>query len=194
MADEGRIPHKAERELKAGMGAGRTTVGELLDLYESSFLPQIPRSAHKYRQHLAWWREELGAYLVQAVTPQMIAAAKARLQVGTTRRGSRRSNATVNRYVTTLSSVWTWAKSPEVGLAVRHVVREVEPLSEPPGRSHPRARAISRCPRADGAAWLRFSRAVAMEDCFLQLPSHPVRAQAGYAGDGDYAVKIDVSA
>jgi integrase len=125
---------KAERELKAGMGAGRTTVRELLALYESSYLPELPRSAHKYRQHLAWWREELGAYLVQAVTPQMIAAAKARLQAGTTRRGSRRSNSTVNRYVTTLSSVWTWAKSPEVGLAVRHVVREVERLSEPAGR------------------------------------------------------------
>ena len=70
----------------------------------------------------------------QAVTPQVIAAAKARLKVEETRRGTPRSNSTVNRYITTLSSVWTWARSAEVGLADRHVVREVERLTEPPGR------------------------------------------------------------
>lgn len=125
---------KAERELKAGVGEGRLTVRELFDLFESHYLPQIPRTAHKYRQHLEWWRAELGAYLVHAITPQLIAAAKVHLKHGETRRGSPRSNATVNRYVTTLSSVWTWAISSEVGLAQRHVVREVEPLAEPPGR------------------------------------------------------------
>jgi hypothetical protein len=119
---------KAERELKSGIGVGRTTVRQLLDLYESRYLPQIPRSAHKYRQHLAWWREELGAYLVQAVTPQMIAAAKARLQAGTTPRGPGRSNATVNRYVTTLSSVWTWAKSRSSISAVGWSVTRSAPL------------------------------------------------------------------
>lgn len=87
----------AERNLKAGATIGKITVRELLDLYESTYLPQIPRSAHKYRQHLDWWRQELGAYLVQAVTPQLIAAAKARLKAQSTPRGPHRSNSTVNR-------------------------------------------------------------------------------------------------
>jgi hypothetical protein len=38
---------KAEGELKAEMATGRVTVGELLDLYEVSYLPQVERSAHK---------------------------------------------------------------------------------------------------------------------------------------------------
>jgi integrase len=125
---------KAERELKAGFDEGRHTVRELIDLYETDYLPQIPRTAHKYRQHLDWWRKELGAYLVRAVTPRLVAAAKAHLKEGKTRRGSPRSDSTVNRYVTTLSSVWTWAMTPAVGIAQRHVVREVEPFAEPPGR------------------------------------------------------------
>jgi integrase len=124
----------AEQELKAGVGTGRTTVAKLFDLYEAAYLPEVAKSAHKYRQHLAWWRKELGAYLVRAVTPQLIAAAKGRLKEERTRRGACRSNSTVNRYVTTLSSVWTWASSAEVGLASRHVVREVERLTEPAGR------------------------------------------------------------
>jgi integrase len=42
--------------------------------------------------------------------------------------------ATVNRYLVSLSSVFTWAMQPEIGLVERNVVRDVARLKEPPGR------------------------------------------------------------
>jgi integrase len=41
---------------------------------------------------------------------------------------------TVNRYLVSLSSVFTWAMQPEIGLVDRNVVRDVARLKEPPGR------------------------------------------------------------
>jgi integrase len=134
---------KAERALKAGQLAGEVTLNELLDAYAASYLPEIPDSAAKYREHLTWWRRELGVFYVSAITPQILAGAKARLKSEPCRRGGKqgdetparkRSNATVNRYFTALASVWTWAMRPEVALASRHVVREVVRLPEPKGR------------------------------------------------------------
>jgi len=43
---------EAERQLKAGVEVSRITVRELVELFEATYLPQIPRSAQKHRQHL----------------------------------------------------------------------------------------------------------------------------------------------
>jgi integrase len=125
---------KAEAEVRAGRTANRLRLAEVIDAYELAFLPGIPDSASLYRQHLAWWRQELGSYALQAVTPQLISECKLKLAGEVTYRGRLRSAGTVNRYLNTLSSVFTWACSPEVGLADRHPVREVHRLKEPAGR------------------------------------------------------------
>jgi len=125
---------KAEQELKLGISAARITVAELIDLYEAKYLPGLPRSAAKYREYLAWWRRRIGSRYAQAVNPQLLATVFARLKAEPSRRGRMRSNTTVNRYLNALSSVWTWARRPEVALVSKHIVREVQRLPEPKGR------------------------------------------------------------
>jgi integrase len=125
---------QAEKQLRLGRTASKLLLAELIDAYEVSYLPQIPDSAALYKQHLAWWRKELGAYSVQAITPQLIAECKVKLAGEITCRGRLRCPGTVNRYLNALSSVFTWACSPEVVLADRHPVREVHRLKEPAGR------------------------------------------------------------
>jgi integrase len=125
---------RAEVEARAGRPENRLLLSELLDAYEREYLPQIPDSAPSYRQHLLRWRQELGAYAVRWITPQLVSECKVKLAGEVTRRKRQRSPATVNRYLNTLSSVFTWACTPEVGLADRHPLREVQRLKEPAGR------------------------------------------------------------
>jgi integrase len=125
---------KAEAEVRSGRTASRLRLAELIDAYEAAFLPDIPDSASLYRQHLSWWRGELGPYEVQAVTSLMISQCKTKLAGEVTRRGRLRSPGTVNRYLNTLSSLFTWARSPEVQLANHHPVRDVQRMKEPQGR------------------------------------------------------------
>ncbi|HVT59001.1 MAG TPA: site-specific integrase [Thermoanaerobaculia bacterium] len=125
---------QAEAEVRSGRSASRLLLAELIDAYETAFLPGIPDSAALYRQHLAWWRRELGRYELRAVTPLLVSQSKTKLAGEVTYRGRLRSAGTVNRYLNTLSSLFTWARSPEVRLADHHPVRDVQRLKEPPGR------------------------------------------------------------
>ena len=152
---------QAELRLKGGYTSTRTTLAEVIDRYLEEYLPQIPDSASLYRRHLAWWREELGHHFVSAITPQMVSAKKAELAARPSKSGAVKGSrgagggagvpggapsreepterqlvrpATVNRYLVSLSSVFTWAMEPEIGLVERNVVRDVARLKEPPGR------------------------------------------------------------
>lgn len=125
---------KAEERIRQGRVDGRLTVADLLTAYAADYLPTIPDSAAMYRRHLAFWTDELGVYAAHAVTPALIAEARDRLRRQDGRRGRPRSPATLNRYLTTLSSVYSWALAPERGLVDRNPVRDVALLAEPKGR------------------------------------------------------------
>jgi integrase len=125
---------RAEGEVRTGRAPSKLTLRELVDLYEAAVLPRIPDSANLYRQHLAWWKAELGDLAVRAVTPQLLAECKAKLAGEITCRGRLRSPATVNRYLNSVASVFTWACGPEVRATDHNPVRDVERLKEPGGR------------------------------------------------------------
>lgn len=125
---------RAEEDPRRGRVPSKLTLTELIASYEAAVLPQIPDSAQLYRQQLGWWRRELGALAVRAVTPQVISECKVKLAGEITCRGRLRTPATVNRYLNALSSVFTWACSSEINAAEQHPVREVERLKEPAGR------------------------------------------------------------
>lgn len=148
---------EAEAEARAGRPESRLRLSELLDAYERDYLPQIPDSAPSYRHHLLRWREELGEYAIRLITPQVVSECKLKLAGEMTRRRRRRSPSTVNRYLNTLSSVFTWACSPEVALADRHPLREVQRLKEPAGRvrwlSRPLDETSSELGRLLAACW-----------------------------------------
>ena len=125
---------KAEEEVRAGRVVLRLKLTALLDAYEAVYLPTIPDSAVLYRQELKWWRRELGDLAVRAITPRILSECKVKLAGETTNRKRPRSPATVNRYFNSLSSVFTWACGPEIGLADHNPVRDVARLKEPAGR------------------------------------------------------------
>jgi integrase len=126
---------EAEVELKAGRAIrGRVTLAEAINRFTALYLPRIPDSAPLYRRHLVFWRAELGRRALAAITPPMISACKLKLAAMTSRYGRPLAPATVNRYLITLSSLFSWAASAEVGLVERNPVMNVEKLREPPER------------------------------------------------------------
>lgn len=125
---------RAEEAMRQGRSLGRMTLTELVDRYSEEYLPQIPDSASMFRRHLAFWSEQLGEYAAHAVTPALVAEARDVLRRQRGRGGRQRSPATLNRYLTTLSSVYGWAMGAERGFVDRNPVRDVAKLAEPPGR------------------------------------------------------------
>lgn len=113
--------------------AKRHTLAEMLDRYIRDVLPQKPRSEKDQKRQLNWWRAELGHMLLSDLTPALIAEYRDKLASGVTKRGDRRSPATVNRYLAALSHVYTIAMK-EWGWVDDSPMRKVSNLKEPKSR------------------------------------------------------------
>lgn len=121
----------------------RHTLGDLIDRYTRDVLPKRPRQIRVQVAHFAWWKAELGAYLLADVTPAMIAEARDRLA----REG--RAPATVVRYMAALSRAFTVAIK-EWGWLESAPTAKVEKPSLPHGRvrflsDDERARLLDAC-------------------------------------------------
>ena len=117
---------------RMGAGAEDHTFGELLDRFEEKVVPALPRVDHGYRGHLQWWRGELGQYFLRHISAAMVRESKERLLANAGPRGRPRGRATVNRYLTTLSTVFRLGQRLE-WIEV-NVARRVEKEREPDGR------------------------------------------------------------
>ncbi len=53
--------------------AKRHTLGELINRYQGELLARHPKAAEDRKHHLAWWKEQLGAYSLSDVTPALLA-------------------------------------------------------------------------------------------------------------------------
>jgi integrase len=111
----------------------RKTLAELIDRYERDVLSRRGKAGGKLSGLLARWRQVLGAYYLIDVTPARIAEIRDQLAAEPTRLKSRRSPATVNRYLGALSHAfsvavreWEWVET--------NPVRRVRSLTEPRGR------------------------------------------------------------
>jgi integrase len=109
------------------------TVGELIERYRAEAMPASCAGA--YGPHLAWWRERLGSYRLAEVRPDVIAKLRDRLLAEPGSTGRRRSGTTVNRYLNTLSAVFTFGESEEVEWVESNPVRRVRRKKEPKGRT-----------------------------------------------------------
>lgn len=89
--------------------AKRHTLSDLADRYVKEVLPTKPKNASNAKQHLTWWKATIGSYALADVTPAMIAQCRNDLLATKTRRGSPMANATVVRYMATLSHAFTLA-------------------------------------------------------------------------------------
>lgn len=108
--------------------AERHTLAEAVDRYLGESLTALsPRSQQIRRSQVLWWKERLGEYALAAVTPGVVAEARAELL-------NRVSGPTGNRYLAALSAVldraekeWEWIELNPVG----RVRRSPEPGSSP---------------------------------------------------------------
>jgi integrase len=87
----------------------RHTFSDLVDRYIKETLPGKPKNASNCKQHLNWWKSQLGAYALSEVTPALIVEYRNALLATTTRRGKPMANATVVRYMATLSHAYSIA-------------------------------------------------------------------------------------
>lgn len=98
-----------ERGRFKGTEVQRHTVGKLIDRFISKELPKSPKGQAKQTALLTWWKGRLGHLLLSELTRPVISDARDVLLDGTTVRKSKRSPATVNRYLAALSKALTVA-------------------------------------------------------------------------------------
>ncbi len=113
--------------------AKRHTLGDLVDRYISEVLPTKPKNSSNTKQHLNWWKSQLGAYPLSDISPALIVQCRNALLGTTTRRGTKMANGTVVRYMASLSHAfslaardWQWIDDSPM--------RKVSKPKEPRGR------------------------------------------------------------
>jgi integrase len=99
----------------------KNTLAELIDRYIERVLPSKPKNARNVRQHLLWWKQELGHCLLSDIKPSLIAQKRDELLSGLTCKGKIRSSTTVVRYLASLSHAfaiavkdWEWVQENPV--------------------------------------------------------------------------------
>jgi hypothetical protein len=112
------------QETEAGIRSGRLrsvavrqrhTLAELIDRYVSNELPGKPAVAVLYGRHLAWWREELGAYYLDDLTSDQVEESYCKLLREPGDTGRKRTSATANRYLISLSACFSYGRSASSG-------------------------------------------------------------------------------
>lgn len=104
---------RPDRTLPAEPGSVETDPGRPDRPLHRACPPDLPASARDYARHLRWWKDQLGSYYLSDISPRLIDDCKHKLLREPGPKG-KRSNATVNRYLTTLSAVYTYGMSPAV--------------------------------------------------------------------------------
>ncbi|WP_010599008.1 tyrosine-type recombinase/integrase [Rickettsiella massiliensis] len=113
--------------------AKRHTLAETIDSYLKKILPTKPKSGFSQQGQLQWWKETLGQYTLAEITPALLAQQRDKLLDETTVRQSKRTPATVNRYLAALSHVFTVAMKEWLWVEENPVLKITKPR-EPRGR------------------------------------------------------------
>ena len=112
--------------------AKKHTVNDLIKRYKDKVLPDI-KSSKDRKNHLIYWEDKLGNLTLADITPPKIVECRDDLAQGQTPRKTKRSNSTVNRYMSTLSHAFSVAVM-EWGWLDDNPFRKVSTLKEPRGR------------------------------------------------------------
>ena len=89
--------------------AKRHTFAELVERSLKEVLPDRPRNAVNTLRHLGFWKQKLGAMALSDITPALLVQYRNELLTEPSRRNKPRSNATVVRYLASISHAFTVA-------------------------------------------------------------------------------------
>lgn len=89
--------------------AKKHSLADLIDRYIESILPTKLKNARNVKQHLFWWKQELGNILLSDIKPSHIARKRDELLSQSTIYKKPRSSTTVVRYIASLSHAFTIA-------------------------------------------------------------------------------------
>ena len=109
------------------------TVSELVERYIRDVLPRKVKVGRFYAIQLGWWKRQIGDVLLSELTPVLISEHRELLSQTETIRKTKKSNATVNRYLAALSTAISTAIN-EWGWMEENPLRKVSKLKEPRGR------------------------------------------------------------
>ncbi len=103
-----------ERQIKLGkfkfdQHKQQYTFTQLIDRYVRDGALQHIRSAEDVTHHLNYWKTRIGDYDLVHLTPDLIGKERQHLADTPTSKGHKRSPATVNRYVSSLSAILSYA-------------------------------------------------------------------------------------
>ena len=110
--------------------AKKHTLEDLIDSYIKLELPKKPKNSRNQKPQLLWWSSEIGRCTLADVTPALIAECRDILLTGITPNGTKRSNATVVRYLAALSVCLTYGVNEKQWLddsPMRKVTKPIEP-------------------------------------------------------------------
>ncbi len=122
--------------------AKKHTLADLIDRYIENDLPHRKSDHDRFIMQLTWWKNNIGTYLLSDVTPALIAEYRDKLQrepykvkelKDGTKEESYFSNATINRYLASLSIALTKA-SREWGWIEENPMSKVSKRTESRGR------------------------------------------------------------
>jgi len=130
--------HDVERQIKAGQfkfdqHKQLHTFSELVDRYISDGALEHHRSADDTLCHLNYWKGRLGAYALVHLTPDLIGKERQTLLNTPTTKGKKRSAATANRYISSLSSSLSYAARQLRWISENPCIN-LKKLKENPGR------------------------------------------------------------
>lgn len=105
---------RVKREIKAGQfqfdqHKMQRTFSELVEYFMKSGALEHHRSAKDTVRHLEYWKKRLGAYALTHLTPERLGNERQLLIDTPTPRNTKKSSATVNRYIASLSASLTFA-------------------------------------------------------------------------------------
>jgi len=124
------------------------TLSELIERYTQDILPSI-KSAEDVLRHLNWWKSKLGKYRLHHISSDLISKYRRELLDEVLPKGKKRSEATVNRYLASLSATLSYAVKECEWIPANPMFR-VRKLKEPKGRdrilsSEERSRLFEAC-------------------------------------------------
>ncbi|MDD3237909.1 MAG: site-specific integrase [Candidatus Gastranaerophilales bacterium] len=139
---ENELPLKRGKHIK-NSNAQKHTAGELIDRYIEYELKNRKSDKDKYKMHLAWWKKQIGAYLLSSIDNIMLSEYRDKLSkekcliprknMSPKISDKTRSNSTVNRYMASLSTVLSLAVK-EYGWLDENPMLKVIKKKEPRGR------------------------------------------------------------